>query len=119
MRGHFEILGNPQDYGLNIQFQLTGCKKTVYLFAKTPGISDRCRHEKKSAGKLITEILCFRMLTEEQNLIVQNASHIVSYDAGEGLFKQDTPVSHFMYVQSGLIKIFKESVSKAITRTRC
>lgn len=63
----------------------------------------------KSAGKPVTEIPGFSMLTEEQNRLIQNVSYIVSYGAGELLFRQDTPVSHMMYVQSGLIKIFRES----------
>lgn len=63
----------------------------------------------KSARKPITEIPGFSMLTKEQNQLIQSASYIVSYGAGEVLFRQDTPVSHIMYVQSGLIKIFRES----------
>ncbi|MFO7923098.1 MAG: Crp/Fnr family transcriptional regulator [Bacteroidales bacterium] len=65
--------------------------------------------ENKSPIKLISELPCFRMLTEEQRQIVQNASYLVSFGAGEVLFRKDTPVSHVMYVQSGLIKIFKQS----------
>lgn len=57
----------------------------------------------------VIEIPVFGMLTEEQKLIAQNASHAVSCRAGEVLFRQDTPVSHIMYLQSGLIKIFRES----------
>ncbi len=64
--------------------------------------------EKKSPRKIVTEIPCFSLLTKEQNLIAENASYNVSYSAGELLFRQDTPVSHIIYVQSGLIKIFKE-----------
>ncbi len=62
----------------------------------------------KSAINPISEVPCFSMLTEEQNLAIQNSSYIVSYGPGEVLFRQDTPVSHLMWVHSGLIKVFKE-----------
>ena len=59
-----------------------------------------------SVENLINEIPCFSILTDEEKLLVQNSSYIVGYDAGETLFRQDSPISHIMYVQSGLIKIF-------------
>ncbi len=63
----------------------------------------------KITGNPVTEIPAFSLLTEEQNRLIQNVSNIVLYGSGEMLFRQDRPVSHIMYVQSGLIKIFRES----------
>ncbi len=63
----------------------------------------------KKTGKPL--IPCFSALTEEQNSRIQNACYSVTYGIGEVLFKQDAPVSHIMYVDSGLVKIFKESVN--------
>ena len=57
--------------------------------------------------KLIDEIPCYSILTEEQKLTVQNSSYIISYASGDALFRHSTPVSHIMFVHSGLVKIFK------------
>ena len=91
----------------NIQMQQTSNKK-LYIYLPKYWKNQVVNMKNESARKLIIEMPCFSMLTEEQNLIVQNSSHIISYDAGEVLFRQDTPVSHIMYLQSGLIKIFSE-----------
>ena len=37
-----------------------------------------------------------------------DASHIVTCRAGETLFRQQTPVSHVLFLQSGLVKIYRE-----------
>ncbi len=58
--------------------------------------------ENESAISSIPLLPCFRMLAEEQQQIVQDASCFVSYSTGEVLFRKDTPVSHVMYVQSAL-----------------
>ncbi len=62
----------------------------------------------ESARNPITEIPFFSALTAEQKVAFQDSSYIVSYAPGEVLFRQDTPVSHLMFLHSGLIKIFKE-----------
>ena len=61
-----------------------------------------------SVENLINEIPCFSILTDEEQLSVQKSSHIVSYVDGETLFRQDSPVSHVMYLQTGMIKIFSK-----------
>ena len=61
-----------------------------------------------SVENLINEIPCFSILTDEEKLSVQKSSHIVSYVDGETLFRQDSPVSHLMYLQTGMIKIFSK-----------
>jgi CRP-like cAMP-binding protein len=43
--------------------------------------------------------------------VIQNSCYSLTYGIGEVLFKQDTPVSHIMYVDSGLVKIYKESAN--------
>ena len=56
----------------------------------------------------IMEIPCFSVLTEEQNRLVRNSSFCESYGPGKVLFSLDKPVTHVLYVQSGLVKLFKE-----------
>jgi CRP-like cAMP-binding protein len=56
-------------------------------------------------------IPCFSALTVEQNSRIHKACYTVTYGIGEVLFKKDTPVSHIMYVDSGLVKIYKESAN--------
>lgn len=51
----------------------------------------------------------FNIMTESQRTDIENASHIVNYKSGELLFKIDTPISHVMYLKSGLVKVFKEA----------
>jgi CRP/FNR family transcriptional regulator, polysaccharide utilization system transcription regulator len=62
----------------------------------------------KKTGNLEIVIPCFSALTEEQNTRIENTCYSVTYGIGEVLFKQDSPVSHIMYVVSGLVKIYKE-----------
>lgn len=51
------------------------------------------------------------LLPEElENLRV--ATHLVSFQRKEVIFRQHTPVSHVLFVKSGLVKIFKEGRSK-------
>lgn len=40
------------------------------------------------------------------------ATHLVSFQRKEVIFRQHTPVSHVLFVKSGLVKIFKEGRSK-------
>jgi len=54
----------------------------------------------------------FRTLdTDEQTFLIEN-SNKVNFDRREVLFKQNTRTSHVMFLQSGLVKIFKEGKSK-------
>lgn len=61
-----------------------------------------------SVENLINEIPCFSILTDEEKLSVQKTSHILSYSDGETLFRQGSPVSQIMYLQTGMIKIFSK-----------
>ena len=54
----------------------------------------------------------FRTLdTDEQTFLTAN-SNKVNFDRREVLFKQNTRTSHVMFLQSGLVKIFKKGKSK-------
>jgi CRP-like cAMP-binding protein len=50
----------------------------------------------------------FRELTEEQSALINNNSYIVHHRKGETIFFQDRPITHLIYIKSGLIKLFKE-----------
>jgi CRP/FNR family transcriptional regulator, polysaccharide utilization system transcription regulator len=76
---------------------------------RAPSAFSRHNNMNKKTGNLNTEIPCFSTLTEEQNIRVQNSCYSLTYGIGEVLFKQGSPVSHIMYVDSGLVKIYKES----------
>jgi CRP-like cAMP-binding protein len=45
---------------------------------------------------------------------VNEHSHVVNYNKKDIIFRQNTPISHIMFVKSGLVKIFKESRNKKI-----
>lgn len=64
--------------------------------------------ETDSSKIVINDIPCFSLLTDEQKLSVQKDCFSVSYRDGDVIFRQDSPVSYIMYVQSGLVKIHKE-----------
>jgi CRP-like cAMP-binding protein len=50
----------------------------------------------------------FGELTDEQILAINSNSYVVSYKKNETIIKQNIPVSHLVYVKSGLVKVFKE-----------
>ena len=47
-------------------------------------------------------------LTDQEKDDIQKNSNVVRYDKREIIFRQNTRTSHFMFVKSGLVKIFKE-----------
>jgi len=51
----------------------------------------------------------FEELTVEQILKINNSSNTVRYKKGNIIFRQDMPISHMLFVKSGLIKIHKET----------
>ncbi len=59
----------------------------------------------------------FSLTKNEVNLLISH-SNIVNYQKNDVIFKQNTRTSHIMFVLSGLVKIYKESVvDKTITLT--
>ena len=51
----------------------------------------------------------YEELTIDQVSKINNCSSIVRYKKGNIIFRQDMPISHMLYVKSGLIKIHKET----------
>ena len=54
----------------------------------------------------------FDVLTEEQISLINNNSHIIQHKSGELIFMQDRPVSHLIYLKSGLIKLYMKVEEK-------
>ena len=54
----------------------------------------------------------FDALTADQIRKINDNSLTVSHKKGESLFSEDKPVSHLMFLSSGLVKIFKEDHQK-------
>lgn len=52
---------------------------------------------------------CFEMLTESERELLNNNSVIINYKKGELISKQGGLVSHIMYIEKGLAKVFLES----------
>jgi CRP-like cAMP-binding protein len=46
-------------------------------------------------------------LTPEQVERINNNSFVVSHSKGEEIFSQDKPISYLMYINSGLVKLYK------------
>ncbi len=46
--------------------------------------------------------------------LINKHSHVVEYNKKDIIFRQNTPISHIMFVKSGLVKIFKESRNRKI-----
>jgi CRP/FNR family transcriptional regulator len=51
-------------------------------------------------------------LSEEEKEEVRNNSNTVEYNKREIIFRQNTRTSHIMFVNSGMVKIFKEGRNK-------
>jgi CRP/FNR family transcriptional regulator len=56
----------------------------------------------------------FGELTDEQISAINSNSFVVQYKKNETILKQNIPVSHLVYVKSGLVKVFKESTGGKI-----
>lgn len=54
----------------------------------------------------------YNVLTAQQIDKINTNSLIVRHKKGEIIFSQDKPVSHMMFLNSGLVKIFKEGQNK-------
>jgi len=48
------------------------------------------------------------LLKENEKIEILNNSNIVKFNKKEIIFRQGTRTSHFMYIKSGLVKIYKE-----------
>ena len=61
-------------------------------------------------GESIANTIPFQNLLSDQEIEqIKSHSNIVTYHENDVIFKQDTRTSHFMYVLSGLIKIYREN----------
>jgi CRP-like cAMP-binding protein len=49
----------------------------------------------------------FSELSTEQIEKIQKNSYLVKHRKGEQIFRQDQPISHFMMIRSGLVKLYK------------
>jgi len=47
-------------------------------------------------------------LTKQQIAFINNNSHVIRHRKGEIIFRQDHPVTHLIYIKSGLLKFYKE-----------
>jgi len=60
----------------------------------------------------------FTTLTDEQAGKINNNSFVVNHRTGEYIFSQDKPISHLMYLNKGLVKIFREEQKNRSTILR-
>ncbi|MBN1251737.1 MAG: Crp/Fnr family transcriptional regulator [Bacteroidales bacterium] len=51
----------------------------------------------------------FKLLTEEELVLINNNRHIAKFKAGEIIFKQGSPTSHIVSFSDGLAKIYLET----------
>jgi CRP-like cAMP-binding protein len=51
-------------------------------------------------------------LTDQQTELISKTSFIIKHKKGELIFMQNRPVSHVIYVKSGLVKLYKEIQGK-------
>ncbi|MBN2613542.1 MAG: Crp/Fnr family transcriptional regulator [Bacteroidales bacterium] len=52
-------------------------------------------------------IPAYGLLTEQQIALINQSSNIIHHKPGEIIFMSGRPVSHLIFVQSGLVKLFK------------
>ena len=50
----------------------------------------------------------YGVLTEQQVTLINNNSYIIKHKNGETIFMQDRPVTHLIFIKSGLIKLYKQ-----------
>ncbi len=48
-------------------------------------------------------------LTDEEKSVLKKSCFFVDYKAGEVIFREKTPVTHLVFLQSGLAKLFQET----------
>jgi len=57
-------------------------------------------------------------LQEQELHTLERASNLVRYENREIIFRQDTRSSHFMFIEEGLVKVYKTGKSKKILTLR-
>ena len=55
----------------------------------------------------------YGVLTEQQIALINKNSQIIKHKHGEIIFKQDRPVSHIIFIKTGLIKLYKQIDEKS------
>lgn len=55
----------------------------------------------------------FGVLTEQQVALINNNSFIINHKYGEVIFRQGRPVTHLIYLRSGLVKLYKQIEGKS------
>jgi len=56
----------------------------------------------------------FNELTADQINLINTSSYIIHHKKNEILIRQDLPISHLVFIKSGLVKIYKESHNEKI-----
>lgn len=64
--------------------------------------------------KWISRNAAFEHLNEAEILEIDNNSNLVNYHKKDVIFKQNTRTSHILFIESGLVKIYKEGKSHKI-----
>lgn len=54
----------------------------------------------------------YNVLSEDQIKKINTGALLVGHRKGEIIFSQDKPVSHLMFLKSGLVKIYKEGINR-------
>ena len=72
------------------------------------------KHMNKTEENLSNTIPFQNLLSEDETEQIKLHSNIVTYHENDVIFKQDTRTSHFMFIQSGLIKIYRENRNNKI-----
>jgi len=67
------------------------------------------KHIPKTEENLPHTIPFQNLLTDDEIEQIKLHSNVVTYHENDVIFKQNTRTSHFMYIQSGLIKIYREN----------
>ena len=55
----------------------------------------------------------YGVLTEKQITLINQNSDIIKHKKDEVIFMQDRPVSHIIFIKTGLIKLFKQIDEKS------
>jgi CRP/FNR family transcriptional regulator, polysaccharide utilization system transcription regulator len=57
----------------------------------------------------------YKVLTQDQINKINENGFLVNHEKGEILFSQEKPISYFMFLNSGLVKVYKEEQNKKST----
>jgi CRP/FNR family transcriptional regulator len=68
------------------------------------------RNIEKNPRETLPDTIPFQhLLSDDEIEQIRLHSNIVTYQSNDVIFKQDTRTSHFMYITSGLIKVYREN----------